>query len=81
MSRCKLATGKIRMMFPLISPAYSRAMEYTCDRHGFACCDNLEDAKRAMAVLVAGPDAWKTMNLQAFESQAKDSGGFWMAVA
>lgn len=68
------------MVFPLLSPAYSRAREYTCDRHGFACCDSLEDAKRALAVLVAGPDAWKTMNLKAFENQAKESGGFWMAV-
>ena len=68
------------MIFPLLSPAYSRAREYTCDRHGFACCNNLDDAKRAMAVLGAGPECWKTLNLAAFEAQAKDSGGFWMAV-
>ena len=68
------------MIFPLLSPAYARAREYTCDRHGFACCNNLDDAKRAMAVLVAGPECWKTLNLAAFEGQAKDSGGFWMAV-
>jgi Zn-dependent protease with chaperone function len=68
------------MLYPLLSPAYSRACEYTCDRHGFACCDNLEDAKRALAVLVAGPERWKTLNLTAFEEQAKASGGFWMAV-
>jgi Zn-dependent protease with chaperone function len=68
------------MIFPLLSPAYSRACEYTCDRHGFACSDNLEDAKRALAVLVAGPDRWKTLNIGAFEAQAKESGGFWMAV-
>jgi Zn-dependent protease with chaperone function len=68
------------MIFPLLSPAYSRAREYTCDRHGFACCDNLEDAKRALAVLVAGPERWKTLNLSAFEAQANESGNFWMAV-
>ena len=68
------------MIYPLLSPAYSRAQEYTCDRHGFACCDNLEDAKRALAVLVAGPERWKSLNLSAFEAQAKASGGFWMAV-
>jgi len=68
------------MMFPLLSPAYARAREYTCDRHGFACCDNLEDAKRALAVLVTGPDAWKNLNIEAFERQAQESGGFWMAV-
>ena len=68
------------MIYPLLSPAYSRAREYTCDRHGFACCDNLDDAKRALAVLVAGPERWKSLNLSAFEAQAQNSGGFWMAV-
>jgi Zn-dependent protease with chaperone function len=68
------------MIFPLFAPAYSRAREYTCDRHGFASCDNLDDAKRALAVLVAGPERWQQLNLGAFEAQAKESGGFWMAV-
>ncbi len=68
------------MLYPLLSPAYSRAREYTCDRHGFACCDNLDDAKRALAVLVAGPELWKQLNLGAFEAQAQETGGFWMAV-
>ncbi len=68
------------MIFPLFAPAYSRAREYTCDRHGFASCDNLEDAKRALAALVAGPERWQQLNLSAFEAQAKESGGFWMAV-
>lgn len=68
------------MLYPLLSPAYSRAREYTCDRHGFASCDNLDDAKRALAVLVAGPDLWKKLNLNAFEAQSKETGSFWMAV-
>jgi Zn-dependent protease with chaperone function len=68
------------MLFPLISPAYSRAREYTCDRHGFASCDNLDDAKRALAVLVAGPERWKNLHLASFEEQAQATGGFWMAV-
>ncbi len=68
------------MLYPLLSPAYSRAREYTCDRHGFASCDNLDDAKRALAVLVAGPDLWKKLNLNAFEAQSQETGNFWMAV-
>jgi Zn-dependent protease with chaperone function len=68
------------MLYPLISPAYSRAREYTCDRYGFASCDNLEDAKRALAVLVAGPERWKKLDLNAFEAQSQETGGFWMAV-
>src|SRR5579859_4022311 len=39
------------MMFPLVGYAYSRAREYTCDLHGLACCADLEDAQRALAVL------------------------------
>jgi Zn-dependent protease with chaperone function len=68
------------MLYPLLSPAYSRAREYTCDRYGFASCDNLDDAKRALAVLVAGPDLWKKLDLNAFEAQSQETGGFWMAV-
>ncbi len=68
------------MLYPLLSPAYSRAREYTCDRYGFASCDNLDDAKRALAVLVAGPELWKSLNIGAFEAQAQETGGFWMAV-
>jgi Zn-dependent protease with chaperone function len=68
------------MIYPLLAPAYSRAKEYTCDRYGFASCDNLDDAKRALAVLAAGPERWKTINIAAFESQAQETGGFWMAV-
>jgi Zn-dependent protease with chaperone function len=68
------------MIFPLFSPAYSRACEYTCDRYGMASCDNLDDAKRALAVLVAGLERWKQLNFGAFEAQAAQSGSFWMAV-
>ena len=65
---------------PLLAPAYARACEYTCDRHGLACCNNLEDAQRALVVLAAGSERWKTVNLPAFEAQAQDTGRFWMAV-
>lgn len=68
------------LIYPLIGPAYSRACEYTCDRYGYACCNNLDDAKRALAVLVAGSSRWKTLNINAFEQQAQESGGFWMSV-
>jgi Zn-dependent protease with chaperone function len=68
------------LLYPLLSPAYSRACEYTCDRHGFACCDSLDDAKRALAVLVAGPVQSKKLNLAQFQKQTLATGGFWMAV-
>lgn len=65
---------------PLLAPAYARACEYTCDRHGLACCDTLEDAQRALVVLAAGSERWKAVNLAAFEAQTRDTGRFWMAV-
>lgn len=68
------------LAMPLIAPAYSRACEYTCDRHGLACCNNLDDARRALAVLVAGQERWQQLNLQAFAAQSQQTGGFWMAV-
>ena len=68
------------LFYPLVGPAYSRACEYTCDRYGYACCNNLEDAKRALAVVVAGSIRWKRLNFKAFEAQALESGGFWMSV-
>lgn len=67
-------------LMPLLAPAYSRACEYTCDRHGLACCDQLEDAQRALVVLAAGTERWKQVNIGAFEAQAQETGGFWMAV-
>jgi Zn-dependent protease with chaperone function len=67
-------------VMPLLAPAYARACEYTCDRHGLACCDNLEDAQRALVVLAAGSERWKQVNLGAFEAQSQETGRFWMAV-
>jgi Zn-dependent protease with chaperone function len=65
---------------PLLAPAYARACEYTCDRHGLACCNNLEDAQRALMVLAAGSERWKQVNLHAFSAQSQETGRFWMAV-
>lgn len=67
-------------LLPLLSPAYSRAQEYTCDRYGAACCSDPEDARRAMAVLAAGSRLWKHTDLDRFQAQSQQTGGFWMAV-
>lgn len=67
-------------LVPLLSPAYSRAQEYTCDRYGAACCSDPEDARRAMAVLAAGSRLWKHTDLDRFQAQSQQTGGFWMAV-
>lgn len=74
-------TGHIWRMpaawLPLVGAAYSRAKEYSCDRHGRACCATPESAARALAVLAAGPQRWKQMDLENFSQQSLGNAGFW----
>ena len=74
-------TGHIWRMpvlwLPLIGAAYARAQEYTCDMHGRACCDNPESAARALAVLAAGAEKWKTINLLQYARQTMANRGFF----
>jgi Zn-dependent protease with chaperone function len=67
------------LALPLIGPAYSRAREYTCDRHGLAACDNPVNAEHGLAVLAAGGKRARTMNNQAYVDQARHTEGFWMS--
>lgn len=64
------------LWLPLIGAAYSRAQEYTCDMHGSACCDNAESAARALAVLAAGAEKWKSINLRQYARQTMSNRGF-----
>ncbi|MGO4479100.1 M48 family metalloprotease [Massilia sp. 2TAF26] len=64
---------------PLIGPAYSRAREYTCDRHGLAACDNPQNAEHGLAVLAAGGKRARMMNRRAYVDQAGQTEGFWMS--
>jgi Zn-dependent protease with chaperone function len=64
---------------PLIGPAYARAREYTCDRHGLAACDNPRNAEHGLAVLAAGGKRALTMNNSAYVDQARQTEGFWMS--
>jgi len=67
------------MLLPHLGTAYSRAREYTCDLYGLACCATLEDAQRALAVLVSGDGLWKQLDIDQYQLQAAQSGGFWMS--
>ncbi len=67
------------LLLPLLGAAYSRAREYTCDRHGLACCERPNDALRSLAALAAGGQRWKALDLVRFQEQAQISGGFWMS--
>ena len=66
-------------MLPLVGAAYSRAREYTCDRHGLAACEQPLNAEFGLAALAAGGRRWRTMNKSAFIEQARETEGFWMS--
>jgi Zn-dependent protease with chaperone function/predicted RNA-binding Zn-ribbon protein involved in translation (DUF1610 family) len=67
-------------LVPLLGAAYSRACEYTCDRVGASVAGDTEQAKRGLVVLAAGGRLAASANLEAFAEQAREAGGFWMAV-
>jgi Zn-dependent protease with chaperone function/type II secretory pathway pseudopilin PulG len=64
---------------PLLGAAYSRAREYTCDRHGFAACERSDSAQFGLAALAAGKKRWRTMSKTAYAAQIRDTSGFWMS--
>jgi Zn-dependent protease with chaperone function len=64
---------------PLLGPAYARAREYTCDRHGFHACDDLHSAQAGLAALAAGGKRWRQLNSASYAAQARQSSGFWMS--
>lgn len=66
-------------VLPLVGAAYSRAREYTCDRHGLAACEQPINAEFGMAALAAGGKRWRTMNKSAFIAQSRETEGFWMS--
>jgi Zn-dependent protease with chaperone function len=66
-------------VLPLVGAAYSRAREYTCDRHGLAACDNPVNAEHGLAVLAAGGKRGRGLNAQAYIDQSSQTEGFWMS--
>lgn len=66
-------------ILPLVGAAYSRAREYTCDRHGLAACENAVNAEFGMAALAAGGKRWRTMSKTAYIGQAQHTDRFWMS--
>jgi Zn-dependent protease with chaperone function/type II secretory pathway pseudopilin PulG len=65
---------------PIIGSAYSRAREYTCDRHGLSVCDDPASAQLGLAALAAGGKRWRTINQERYTSQTRHSSGFWMSL-
>ena len=66
-------------LLPLIGAAYSRAREYTCDRHGLAACEQPTNAQFGLAALAAGGKRWRTMSKTMYVAQGEESRGFWMS--
>jgi len=66
-------------ILPLLGAGYSRAREYTCDRHGLVCCTSPTLAAKGLAALAAGGRRWKTLDTARYAEQAQASGGFWMS--
>jgi Zn-dependent protease with chaperone function len=70
----------IAAWLPLVGAAHRRAQEYTCDRHGLACCPDTESAFAAVAALAAGESRWDTLNISAYADQRHDVCGFWASL-
>lgn len=66
-------------LLPLIGAAYSRAREYTCDRHGLAACDSAESAQAGIAALAAGGKRGAAMCMKSYSEQSRYSDSFWMS--
>ncbi|WIX31838.1 M48 family metallopeptidase [Salinicola sp. JS01] len=70
----------IAAWLPLLGAAYRRACEYTCDRHGLACCPDPDAAFAAMSALAAGGSRHANLDLEVFAAQRHDVKGFWASL-
>ena len=81
--KLKHLTGQLWRMLvlwlPLLGAAYSRAREYSCDRHGRACCADTDSAARALVALGAGAKRWTVVDLKHYTGQVQANKGFWPA--
>ncbi|MGC4029395.1 MAG: M48 family metalloprotease [Steroidobacteraceae bacterium] len=66
-------------VLPLLGAAYRRAQEYTCDLHGMAASNSVQDSVAALAVLATGGEKLPSINIDRFVEQQRDAGGFWMS--
>ena len=68
------------MFFPLIGPAYRRAWETSCDRHGAFAAQDMDGSVRAMMILSGGPGYAAHLSADAFASQHRDERGFFVSL-
>lgn len=67
------------MSVPLLSPAYSRACETSCDRFGAYASNDVHASMTALMVLSGGTAAKQTMNADAFAAQYYANRGFFVS--
>ncbi|WP_052015577.1 M48 family metallopeptidase [Alkalihalobacillus hemicellulosilyticus] len=68
-------------LIPILSQAYSRACEYTCDREATYIIQNPEAAKRALTILGIGKVLFKDVNTVAYRQQIETEShfGVWLS--
>jgi Zn-dependent protease with chaperone function/competence protein ComGC len=67
------------LLMPLIGPAYLRACEASCDRHGAFAADHLDGAVRAMLTLGGGRNQGRLLNAAAFANQHGEERGLFVS--
>jgi len=67
------------LLLPLLGPAYRRACEASCDRHGAYVAHDINGALRAMLVLSGGSGHGPKLDPAAFARQHYDERGFFVS--
>ena len=68
------------LLFPLIGPAYRRAWESSCDRHGAFAAQDVDGSLRAMMILTGGKEHGRTLSATAFAGQHAEERGFFVSL-
>ncbi|MBI3887355.1 MAG: M48 family metallopeptidase [Opitutae bacterium] len=68
------------LIFPLIGPAYRRAWESSCDRHGALAAGDIRAAARALLVLGGGPGHGPQLDAAAYARQHHEERGFFVTL-
>jgi Zn-dependent protease with chaperone function/competence protein ComGC len=74
--RVLLAPG---ILLPLIGPAYLRACEASCDRHGAFVTSDLQGATRALLALSGGKAHGRLLDAESFAEQHNEERGFFIS--
>jgi Zn-dependent protease with chaperone function len=68
------------MLIPFLGTSYSQARELTCDRYGAALCGDPDGSLRGLAILAAGKDHGRLINVRDFAEQRRLLDTGWMTI-